>query len=271
MKNKVIVIKPRESLAWSDIEEIWEYRELLLAFVKRDLKVRYKQTVIGVLWALIQPLLIMLVFTVMFQHFASSVVGIPYPIFSYLGLVLWTYFTSAISGAANSLVGDTSLITKVYFPRLIIPLATTIVGLVDLGIALMLMLGLFIWFHLALPATALLGILIIFGMWVFTFGLGAWLAAVSVKYHDVKYIIPFFLQLGIFLSPVIYPLSDAPRLRLLLSLSPMTGYIEAWRSALLGLPIDFQSLGIALIVTLLILLGGLRYFRSVERYFADII
>jgi len=253
--------------------ELWAYRELLFAFVIRDLKVRYKQTVIGAVWAILQPLSTMVVFTFFFGTIAKiNSDGVPYPIFSYSGLILWTYFTGALSAASNSMVGATSLITKVYFPRVIIPLSATLTGLVDYLVAATILAVLLVYYAITPPLAMLLLPFLVLLTWLLASGLGMFLAAVNVKYHDVKYAVPFFIQLMLFFTPVIYPISIAPNFKTLLMLNPMTGIIEAHRALILGnIPVNLTSLGISIIMTILIFIGGAIYFRSVEKYFADII
>ena len=273
MPEPITIIEPYKGLRFINLRELWSYRELLIAFVIRDLKVRYKQTVIGALWAILQPLSTMVVFTFFFGTIAKiSSDGVPYPIFSYSGLILWTYFTTALTSASNSMVGATSLITKVYFPRVIIPLSATLTGLVDYLVAASILAVLLVYYAITPPLAILLLPFLVLLTWFLASGLGMFLAAVNVKYHDVKYAVPFFIQLMMFFTPVIYPISIAPNFKNLLMLNPMTGIIEAHRALILGNhAVNFTSLGISLVMTILIFVGGAIYFRSVEKYFADII
>lgn len=273
MSDQITIIKPTKGLRFINIQELWQYRELFWAFVVRDIKVRYKQTLIGALWAILQPLTTMIVFSFFFGTIARiGSDGVPYPIFSYSGLILWTYFTSALTASSNSMVGASNLITKVYFPRIIIPLAATLTGLIDYAIASLILAALLIFFHITPPLAILSLPLLVVLTWILASGLGMFLAAINVKYHDVKYAIPFFIQLMLFFTPVIYPISIAPNFKNILMLNPMTGIIEAHRAVILGNhPINLISLGISVILTIVIFLAGSLYFRSVEKYFADII
>lgn len=256
------------------LRELWRYHELFYFFVWRNIKVRYKQTLLGAAWAIIQPFFTMIVFTLFFKRLANMPSdGIPYPIFSYSALLPWTYFSTAINASGNSLVQDRGLLTRVYFPRATIPAAATLSGLVDFAIAsgvlILLMLqyrippsyGLLLWPLLVVPLAAL------------ALGVGMIFAAVNVKYRDVKYAMPFAVQLWLFVTPIIYPTSIVPeRFRFLVGLNPLTGIIEAFRASLLPTrQVDWQLLGISVATTGLILALGLRYFRKTERAFADIV
>lgn len=272
-KEKITIIQPKGRFQFINLKEIWEYRELFWTFVVRDIKVRYKQTLIGGLWAVLQPLITMIVFSFFFgtiMNIASD--GVPYPIFSYSGLILWIYFTSAVSAASESLIGNTNLITKVYFPRIIIPLAATITGLVDYLISASLLSVLLVYFQVtpSIYVLLILGIAIL--TWFLASGIGLWLSAINVKYRDVRYAVPFFIQIMLFLTPVIYPISIAPNFRNLLMLNPMTGFIETHRALVLGLNnFSLTSLIISVVITILIFVSGVLYFKSVEKYFADIL
>lgn len=273
MSEKITVIQPKGRFQFIDVKEIWEYRELFWTFVKRDIQVRYKQTFIGGLWAILQPFVTMVVFSFFFgtiMNVASD--GVPYPIFSYSGLILWMYFTSAVSSASGSLIGSANLITKVYFPRIIIPLSATMTGLVDYIISALLLVFLLVYFQIVPSIFIFLIPLLAVLTWLFASGIGLWLSAINVKYRDVRYAVPFFIQLGLFFTPVIYPVSIAPRFKQLLYLNPMTGYIEAHRSLILGLNnFNWSSLLIALLISIIVFISGAFYFKSVEKYFADII
>jgi lipopolysaccharide transport system permease protein len=273
MSEKITIIQPKGRFQFIDWKEIWEYRELFWTFVKRDVSVRYKQTFIGGLWAILQPFITMVVFSFFFgtiMNVASG--GVPYPIFSYSGLILWMYFTSAISTASGSLIGSASLITKVYFPRIIIPLAATMSGLVDYLISSLLLVFLLIYFQVVPSIFIFLIPMLAVLTWFLASGMGLWLSAINVKYRDVKYVVPFLIQLGLFFTPVIYPISIAPGFRNILLLNPMTGLIETHRSLILGLEnFSFIPLLISIFVTGLIFISGAFYFKSVEKYFTDII
>lgn len=256
-----------------DFRELWQFRELLYAFVVRDLKVRYKQTLIGVLWAILQPFATMVVFSFFFGTIAKiGSEGVPYPIFSYSGLILWTYFTAALTNASNSMVGAAGLITKVYFPRVVVPISATLTGLVDYFVAFIILLAMLVFFRVVPPLGIIFVPFIVLLTCLLVVGMGLWLSALNVKYHDVKFAVPFFIQLMLFFTPVIYPISIAPTFKNLLMLNPMTGIIEAHRALILGNhSVNLVALGISTIVTILIFVSGVIYFRSVERYFADII
>ncbi len=269
-----VVIEPSRGLFHIDLKAIWEYRELLYFLVWRDVKVRYKQTVLGATWAILQPLMTMAIFTVIFNYFAKIPSdGLPYPVFAYAALLPWNYFSQAMNRSGNSLVGNAHLITKVYFPRLMIPLAATVTPAVDLAVSFIPLLGLMFWFGitptrgvLALPSFFLLAMLT-------ALSVGLWLSPIHVRYHDVGYITPFLTQFWMYASPVVYPVSLVPeRWRWLYSLNPMTGVIEGFRWALLGkVSPDFQVMAISASVVFVLFLGGIVFFRRTERTFADIV
>jgi len=271
----ITIIEPKKGWVPIDLKEIWEYRELLYFLTKRDIKVRYKQTVLGGLWAIIQPAFTMVVFTLFFGRLAKMPSdGMPYPIFVYVGLLPWTYFANAVSSSGNSLVGSANLITKIYFPRLIVPASASLAGLLDFFVA-MFVLGVLMFHYSFLPS--------IVGMLLFPFlvgltflcavGVGLWLSAMNVQYRDIRYVIPFLIQVWMFVSPVIYPVSIVQeKYRWLLALNPMGGVINAFRASILGhQPIDWFLLGLSAAMILLILISGLFYFRRMERVFADVV
>ncbi len=268
------VIEPKKGWIPFDLKEIWKYRELFYFLTKRDIKVRYKQTVLGGLWAIIQPVFTMIVFTLFFGRLAKMPSdGIPYPIFVYAGLLPWTYFANALSASGNSLVGSANLITKVYFPRLIIPASSSLAGLLDFFIA-MLVIGVLMIYYQFLPG---FGILLFPFLVALTFlcavGVGLWLSALNVEYRDIRYAIPFLIQIWMFVSPVIYPVSMvSKKYQWLLALNPMGGVIKAYRACLLGhLPIDWFLLGISAAIILIIFFSGMYYFRRMEKTFADVV
>lgn len=267
------VIRPSGKLQFLNLKEIWPYRELLFSFVKRDIQVRYRQTILGGLWAILQPFSTMVIFSFFFGHLAKiSSGGVPYPIFSYAGLLLWTYFSNALTASSQSMIASISLITKVYFPRIIIPMASTMTGILDYLIASIVLVGLMLYYQIVPTIAILLVPLTVFLTWLLAMGMGFWLSAVNVKYRDVGYILPFFIQLMLFMTPVIYPTSIAPNFKYLLMLNPMTGIIDAHRAMILGnVPINWGGLGISVVLILIILISGSAYFKSVEKYFADII
>lgn len=268
------VIKPHKKFALDDLRELWRYRELVYFFTWRDLKIRYKQTAIGAVWAIFQPLMAMVVFSVLFGtlgKIASD--GVPYPIFVYTGLLFWQFFSGALSDTSSTLTANQSIITKVYFPRLILPISAVITECVDFLVAsLVLVLLMFYYHYVPNP----LGILILPILLLITFmiaiGLGLFLSALNVKYRDVRYALPYFIQLLLFLTPVIYPASIAGKYSYLLALNPMTGVIQGARAALLGTtPINWILIGMSALVGAIVLVVGTIYFKNVERYFADII
>lgn len=274
MSTTRIIIKPSSGWLPLDLKALWEYRELLYFLTWRDVKVRYKQTLIGAGWAILRPFLSMIVFTIFFGRMAKvPSEGVPYPIFSYSALLLWTYFSGSVTMSSNSLVGQANIITKVYFPRLIMPLASTLAGLLDYLIALSILIIMMFYYHTPVsPSLLLLPFLVLCAFFAAT-GVGLWLSAINVKYRDVRYAVPFLIQIWLFATPVIYPTSMLPeKFRWVLSLNPMTGLIEAHRACILGhQSINWQSLVISLAMTLLIFITGAFYFRRMERTFADII
>lgn len=268
------IIRPKKTFSWSDVSELWQYRELIYFFTWRDLKVRYKQAAIGVAWALFQPFVTMIVFSIFFGNFAKMPSdGIPYPIFVYVGLLIWQFFSGALTETSNCLIANQSIITKVYFPRLILPISAVLTKLVDFFIASIILIGMMIYYGYT---PNLLGLLILpillFISFLASVGGGLFLAAVNVKYRDVRYILPFFIQILMFITPVIYPASIAGKYSWILALNPMTGVIKAAHAAILGnAPINWQLLGISFITTLILFVIGVIYFKKTERYFADII
>jgi len=274
MQKPAVVIQPSRGLFHLDLWAVWLYRELLFFLMWRDVKVRYKQTVIGAGWAILQPLMTMVVFTVVFGNFAKMPSdGLPYPIFAYAALLPWNYFAQAINRSGTSVVSSASLISKVYFPRLIVPISAAVAPLVDFVIAFVILLGMMLWFDIA-PTGAVLALpLLLFLTLVTALAVGLWLSAFNVRYRDVGYIIPFLVQFWMYASPVVYPVSLVPeKWRLLYSLNPMAGVIEGFRWALLGKESpDFGVMAISAAVVLALLLGGIVYFKRMERTFADII
>ena len=256
-----------------DLSELWAYRELLFFLTWRDVRVRYKQAVLGMGWVVLQPLLMTLVFTI----FLGVIVrvpsdGVPYPIFAYSGLLLWTFFSGAISGSGNSLVGNAHLITKVYFPRLLVPLASILARVVDLVVALVMLVGLMIYFRVGVSTGLLMAPVMIILLALLALGLGMWTSALNVKYRDVGLALPVFIQLWMFVSPVVYPLTLVPeRWRFVYSLNPLVGIIEGFRAALFGKSFNWQALGISTIVTVALLVYAGFVFKRREKTFADII
>ena len=273
-KDEITIIRPTEGLLAFDLRELARYSELFYFLAKRDIKVRYKQTVLGGLWAIIQPAFAMIVFSVFLgrmAHMPSD--NIPYPVFVYAGLLAWTYFANALAAAGESMVASANLITKVYFPRLIVPAAAALAGLLDFFIASLLLAAMMLWYGIY-PGAAVLLFPVLIGLTFFcAIGAGLWLAALNVEYRDIRYVIPFLIQLWMFASPVIYPSSIVPeRYQWLIAVNPMAGVIKAFRACLLGTqPVDWVSLGVSSAVIALLLVSGLFYFRRMERTFADVV
>lgn len=274
--QQVIHIRPKKRMA-IDWKELKEYRELFFYFAWRDVKVRYKQSVIGIAWAVIQPFTQMVVFTLFFNKVAGVQTGseaVPYAIFSFLGLLFWNYFSQALQRSANSLVDNQAVVTKVYFPRIIPPISSTIVSLIDFAFAGAVFVGLMFYFKF--PPTVL-GLVLLIPAILVTFtaasGIGLFLAAINVKYRDVKQALPFIIQIGLFVTPVIYPITAIPdRYQWLLYLNPMTGVINAMRASFLGDgTINWALTSLSVFVAILCFAGGLYYFKGREKEFADII
>jgi len=258
----------------SGFGEFWQHRELLFFMVWRDLKVRYKQTLLGVAWAIIQPLFSTLIFFLFFGKMAKMPSdGIPYPVFAYLGMTAWTYFAGATAYASNSLINNANLLTKVYFPRLIIPTAGVLSLLPDFLIAALVGVGVLLFYGIPLQVTFLLWPLVMVPVVLMTLGVSLILATLNVRYRDIKYAVPFMLQMWMFLTPIIYPTSIVPeRFRQLTFLNPMVGYIDALRStALPDRAFAWGPFGIGVGLTLLVLAVGVWNFNRAEREFADII
>jgi lipopolysaccharide transport system permease protein len=274
MSTTLTIIRPKKTFSLNDLRELWTYKELLYFFTWRDLKVRYKQTLIGAAWAILQPFITMVVFTVFFGKLAGIPSdGVPYPIFVYVGLLFWHFFSGALTDTSNVLIGNQSIITKVYFPRLILPISGVITKFVDFLIASLILIGLMFYYGFVphLSGIWLIPLLLIITFMV-SVGSGLFLAAVNVKYRDVRYALPFFIQILLFVTPVIYPASIAGSWSWLLALNPMTGVIQSARAALLGTTVlNWQLLGISFLACLFILVAGTIYFKKVERYFADIL
>ena len=260
--------------AFEWLKEFWQYRELFYFLVWRDVKVRYKQTIFGILWAVLQPFVTMIVFTIFFKKLANMPSdGIPYPIFSYSALLPWVYFSGAINNAGLSLVQNSRLLTKVYFPRVAVPASASFCGLVDFGIASVMLFGMMAWYRVCPNWELILWPLLLVPMVLLSLGMGLIFAAMNVRYRDVRYALPFITQIWMFVTPVIYPSSIIPeRFRPLLAINPLTGLIETFRATLLpSQPIDWGTLAISVASSLVIFILGLRYFHRMERTFADII
>lgn len=268
-----LVIEPRKGWQPVDLREIWRYRELLGFLVWRDIKIRYKQTALGGLWAILQPLIAMIIFGALFGRVTGMKGdGSPYPLFVFAGLVPWTFFANAVGLAANSLVGSEQMIRKIYFPRILVPLATICALGLDMFLSLGFMGILMVYYHWHVTAGLWLIPLLILGTLLSTTGIGLFLSALNVEYRDVKYVVPFCTQMAFFLTPVLYPASNAPmKLKYLLMLNPMSGMVEGFRHALLGSEISWRLMGVSSGISVLLFLIGLFFFRRMERTFADMI
>jgi lipopolysaccharide transport system permease protein len=277
---EITVIEPQGRLAGPRLREVWAYRELLYFLVWRDVKVRYKQTVLGAAWAILQPLATAAVFTIFFGRLAGIPSdGLPYPLFAYAGLLVWTFFAQGLAQSSASVVGSANLITKVYFPRLVIPFSAVLSGLLDLAIATPLLVVMMAYYRVW-PGAAIVAAPFVLALALLAVtGVGLWLSALNVEYRDVRFVVPFLVQLWLFVTPVIYPASVVtPRLERLglpgwvLGLNPMAGVVEGFRWATLGTgtaPVSLVSA--SAVVALVLCVTGALYFRSVERSFADVV
>jgi lipopolysaccharide transport system permease protein len=272
-----LVIEPRGYWSSFNLRDLWRYRELFYFLTWRDVKVRYKQTVLGAAWAILQPVFNMILFSLIFGRVAKLPSdNIPYPLFAFAGLLPWTFFSNAIGMAGNSLVGNSHLVTKVYFPRMIIPAAAVLAGLVDFAFAFAVMGVLLVWYQVPLSPNLILAPALALLISVLAFATGTLLSSLNVKYRDIRYVIPFLIQFWFFATPIIYPMSMMPgKYRWVYRLNPLTGIIEAFRVSLLGgvnhSGFDWASVGSSALITLLLLTYAAYHFRGTERIFADII
>ena len=268
-----VVLKPRKGWQPVDCREIWRYRDLLAILVMRDIRIRYKQTLLGGLWAVLQPLLGMVIFSLFFNKLAGiQSGGPPYPLFSFTGLVLWTFFTNSVSMSSNSLVGNQSLVSKIYFPRVFIPMASVLALLLDVAVCLLLLIVMLFAYGWPVRPGFLLVPLYVFGSLLAASGLGLFFSALNVRFRDVKYAVPFLIQMALFVTPVIYPASYVPpAYRLFLALNPMAGMIEGFRAATFGSAPNWDLVIISGVFCFLLFVAGLFFFRRQERFFADII
>jgi len=269
-----LIIKPKKGWQLIDFKELKEYRDLFYFLVVRDIKVRYKQTVLGGLWAIIQPFFMMIVFTLFFGNLAKVPSdGIPYPIFNYSAMVAWIYFANSITSSGNSLVAESALVTKVYFPRMIAPLAPTLAFLLDFCIAFVILIAMMVYYGIYPTVMVLFLPLLVILMMFTASGVGMFLAALNANYRDIRYTITFLVQFWMFASPVVYPVSMIPeKYHLIYAINPMTGVIEGFRSALLGtVAFPTQMLLVSTLVSIIVFIAGALYFRRTERYFADVI
>ncbi len=266
-------IKPSTGWIAIDWKELYQSRELFDTLIMRDIRIRYKQTIFGVAWAILQPLATMLVMTLIFGNLAGvKPDGVPYPLFVFAGLVPWTFFANAVSSAGTSLLGQQQLLTKIYFPRLYVPASTVGAFLVDMAIGLALAFCLMPFFHYPFSINMIFLPFVVLLTFAAAFGLGLVLASMTILYRDLRFIIPFGMQLMMFASPLFYrPAMLSPTIQLLVAINPLTGIITTFRWAILGLPLDVPALLISVVVTILVLVFGLFFFRKTERFFADLL
>ncbi len=269
----VTVIEPRKGWRMLDWRELWAYRELLWVLATRDVKVRYKQAVLGAAWAIIRPFTTMVIFSVVFGALAKIPSdGFPYPVFVFAGLLPWSFFSTAISASGQSLVGSSHLVSKVYFPRLIIPLASVGAGLVDLMISTVILLLMMLWYGVSWSWGLLVAPLLLVAVVFTALGVGTLLSALTVAYRDFSHLTPFLVQVWMYITPVIFPVSIVPKeWQWLLYLNPMTGLVEGFRAAFLGKAFDAVGLGISFAIAVVLFVAGVAFFEKVERRFADII
>lgn len=273
-QDEITILRPSQGWSSLNLSDLWVYRELVYFLTWRDVKVRYKQTVLGAAWAIIQPLLNMVILTIIFGNLAGMPTdGIPRPIFTYSALLPWGLFAKSLSDAGRSMLANRSMITKVYFPRLIIPLASVLGGVVDFMIQFVILLGMM--FYYSFPPTSAVFTLPFFVLLALTtaLGVGLWLSALNVLYRDIGYVIPFLTQLWLLMTPVAYSISSVPeQWRTLYALNPMVGVVEGFRWAILGTePPPGQMLALSAIISLVLLISGLYYFKRMERTFADMV
>jgi len=273
-KEMVLILRPTRGWGSLNLQDLWTYRELIYFLTWRDLKVRYKQTVLGAAWAILQPLLSMVVFSIFFGGLLRvSSDNVPYPIFSYTALLPWGMFSKALTDAGRSLVMNRNMITKVYFPRLVVPISSVLASLVDFAIAFVVLLGM-MWYFKIVPTAAIwtLPLFLLLAL-ITALGVGLWLSAMNVVYRDIGYILPFLTQFWFYLTPVVYPASKVPESwRLIYALNPMVGVVEGFRWALLATQTaPGPMLLVSTAIALLLLVSGLFYFRRMERVFADMV
>jgi lipopolysaccharide transport system permease protein len=273
-KDDILILKPTHGWGSLNLGEMWKYRELTYFLIWRDIKVRYKQTVLGASWAILQPFLSMVVFSIFFGGFLNvPSEGVPYPIFSYAALLPWGVFSKALNDAGRSLVANRSMITKIYFPRMVIPLSSVLSGLVDFSIAFVVLLGLMWYFRIA-PTSNIWTLPFFLVLALMTaLGVGLWLSALNVLYRDIGYIIPFLTQFWFYITPIVYPASEVPeQLRYIYALNPMVGVVEGFRWALLNTSTSpGPMVAVSTVISVVILISGMFYFRRMERTFADMV
>jgi lipopolysaccharide transport system permease protein len=272
-ERPLLTITPSRGWVALNLAEVWSNRELLYFLTWRDIKIRYKQTALGAIWAIIQPLFPMLIFTLFFGRLAKIPSdGIPYSIFAYAGLLPWTYFASAVGNSSNSIVGSSNLISRVYFPRTIIPASAVLASLLDFAIAFVLLAGLMVWHRIPLTIATLMLIPLTVVLTVIALGVGMLFSGWTVKYRDIRFALPFLIQVWMFATPVIYPASLVPqKWRWALGVNPITGIVEGFRSALFGRPFAWDFLAYSAVFALVMLIYSAYSFRRLERLFADLI
>jgi homopolymeric O-antigen transport system permease protein len=266
-----LIIEPSSGWVSLKLRQVWEFRELLYFLVWRDIKIRYKQTVLGAAWAILQPVFTMVVFSLFFGHLARMPSdGLPYPIFSFAALVPWGFFSNGLVAAANSLVGNANLIQKIYFPRLIIPISAVLSGAADFILALAVLLGMMVYYHIWPSIHIVLLPLFTLLAFIASLGVGLWLSAMNVQFRDVRHTVSFLVQAWLFATPIAYPSSLLPEpWRSLYGLNPMAGVTEGFRWALLGTPAPGPIIWVSTVASLVVLISGAFYFRRMERIFAD--
>ncbi|HQX55219.1 MAG TPA: ABC transporter permease [Pyrinomonadaceae bacterium] len=272
-EDQMTVIGPRSRLGAIDLRELWRYRELLYFLTWRDVKIRYKQTVIGIAWAVLQPVVTTAIFTLLFSNFARFETGsTPYPVFALSALVIWLFVHNAITLASGSFVSNSNLVTKVYFPRLIVPLAATLSGIFDLIFSVIILIGLILYYGIEPTSGILLAPVFLILAFVMAAALGTLLSALNVKFRDVKFALPFVLQVWMIASPIFYPASMVSgRWRLAFAINPLTGLIDGFRSSLFGLPFDWELIGISVLSVAVMCVISLIIFSKMEDDFADVI
>jgi lipopolysaccharide transport system permease protein len=270
----VVLIEPSHGWINLHLRDIWAYRELLYFLAWRDIKVRYKQTALGATWAILQPFLTMVVFSIFFGHLAKvPSEGVPYPIFSFAALVPWTFFANGLTQSSNSLVANANLVSKVYFPRLVVPIAAVLSGIVDFVLAFIVLLAMMAYYHIAPTVNVVFLPLFLLLALVAALSVGIWLSALNVEYRDVRYVVPFLVQIWLFATPIAYAATLLHgRARVLYALNPMVGVVEGFRWALLGTQVNIGlSVVLSAVVSVLLLLSGALYFRRMEKTFADVV
>jgi lipopolysaccharide transport system permease protein len=272
-EKPLLKIRSRQASPTLDLRSLWAYRELLYFLIWRDVKVRYKQTVLGVAWAILQPLIMIVIYSVLFGRIVGLPSdGIPYPLFAYAGVAAWSFFAGALGKSGQSLVGSAHLITKIYFPRMLIPAAPVCAAVIDLFFAFVVFVPLMFYYGIVPGWQVVMVLPLLLLLILLALGAGMWSSALNVKYRDVGFALPFLIQVWMFLSPVIYPSSALPpKFRVLMMFNPVTGIIEGFRSALFRLPFNWRAILISCVITFPLLVGAVFWFRRVEREFADVI